>query len=72
VDENTEPVLVAATPQTLPVAAGGFVPQFAMVGLGLAMILAAVLPPLVGKRARPALPVPGGRGTRGLSGGASS
>jgi hypothetical protein len=54
------------------VAAGGFVPQFAMVGLGLAMILAAVLPPLVGKRARPALPVPGGRGTRGLSGGASS
>jgi hypothetical protein len=72
VDENAEPVLVAATPQTLPVAASGFVPQLVMVGLGLAMILAAVLPPLVGKRARTALPVLGERGARGPSGGASS
>ncbi|MFD2797073.1 phosphate ABC transporter substrate-binding protein PstS [Promicromonospora vindobonensis] len=69
VDENTEPVLVAATPQTLPVAGGGFVPQLAMVGLGLVMILAAVLPPLVGKRARTALPVPRDRSLRAPSGG---
>lgn len=72
IDENAEPVLVAATPQTLPVAGGGFVPQLAMVGLGLAMILAAVLPPVVGKRARTALPVLGGRGAREPSGGTSS
>lgn len=71
VDENAEPVLVAATPQTLPVASGGFVPQLAMVGLGLAMILAAVLPPLVGKRARTSLPVPGGRIPRTSSRGVS-
>ncbi|MFJ3407155.1 phosphate ABC transporter substrate-binding protein PstS [Promicromonospora sp. NPDC090134] len=72
VDENSEPVLVAATPQSLPVAAGGLVPQLVMVGLGLVMILAAVLPPVLGKRARTALPVPAGRGARGTAGDASS
>lgn len=70
VEENAEPVLVAATPQSLPVAGGGLVSQLGMVGLGLVMILAAVLPPVVGKRARTALPVPGRRGTRTPAGGA--
>ncbi|WP_369371249.1 phosphate ABC transporter substrate-binding protein PstS [Promicromonospora sp. Populi] len=72
VSENSEPVLVAATPQSLPVAGGGLMPQLVMVGLGLVMILAAVLPPVLGRRTRTALPVPGGRAARGGAGGGTT
>ncbi|GAA2226689.1 hypothetical protein GCM10010413_22450 [Promicromonospora sukumoe] len=63
--DGEEPVLVAATPQSLPVADGGLWPRLVMVALGAVMVLVAVLPPLVGRRARRGLPVPapGGAGS---------
>lgn len=60
VSEDAEPVLVAATPQTIPVADAGIVPRLAMVALGVVMILAAVLPPLVGRRTRKGFVLPPG------------
>ncbi|MBA8808538.1 phosphate ABC transporter substrate-binding protein PstS [Promicromonospora sukumoe] len=65
VADGAEPVLVAATPQSLPVADGGLWPRLVMVALGAVMVLVAVLPPLVGRRARRGLPVPapGGAGS---------
>ncbi|MBE1877647.1 phosphate ABC transporter substrate-binding protein PstS [Myceligenerans pegani] len=72
VDDAAVVELVSATPQSIPLAESGIVPRLTMGGLGLAMIAGAVLPPLLGRRARPVLPGPAGLGRRGLAGGAAS
>lgn len=49
------PALVNASPQSLPVSASGFAPALVMAGAGVGLIIAAVLPPLLGKRSRKSL-----------------
>ncbi|WP_167047059.1 phosphate ABC transporter substrate-binding protein PstS [Salinibacterium sp. ZJ454] len=59
VDVDAAPVVIAATPQSIPVAAVGILPSLAMVGAGGGMLAFSAVPPILGKRARrrPLLPI---------------
>lgn len=52
IDPDAAPVLADAAPQTLPVAHGSMVRRLAMVAVGAGMLLAAALPPTLGRRTR--------------------
>ncbi|MFG6446483.1 phosphate ABC transporter substrate-binding protein PstS [Microbacterium sp. P07] len=61
---DAAPLLTNATPQTLPVSQSGMLPGLAMLGAGGGLLAAAVVPPLLGRRARRPVfaptPTPGG------------
>lgn len=59
VSVDAAPVLVNASPQTLPVSHAGVGPALAMAGAGIGLITAALVPPFLGKRSRKSLlPIP--------------
>jgi phosphate ABC transporter phosphate-binding protein len=62
IDADAAPTIVAGTPQTLPMAAGGVAPVLATIAAGSGLLAAAALPPLFGRlgRRRSALPLPTG------------
>lgn len=55
IDAEAAPVLVAATPQSLPVPVSRALPSAAMAAAGAGMFAFAVLPPLLGRRTRKSL-----------------
>ncbi|MFC6357157.1 phosphate ABC transporter substrate-binding protein PstS [Luethyella okanaganae] len=55
VQADAVPVLVDATPQSIPVAPVGILPSLAMLGAGGGMLAFAAVPPLLGKRSRRSL-----------------
>ena len=54
---DAAPVLVNATPQTIPVAQLGLLAPLAVLAAGVGLLLAAVLPPLLGRRRRTLHPI---------------
>ena len=55
IDADASPVIVAATPQSIPPAGVGVLPSVAMLGAGGGLLAFAALPPLLGKRGRKTL-----------------
>lgn len=53
---DSRAVLAYASPQTLPIAAGTPLPALGMIAAGGALLTAAIVPPLLGRRRRPLLP----------------
>ena len=54
-DAETAPVIVAASPQSIPVAGVGMLPSLAMAGFGGGLFAFSAIPPILGKRGRTSL-----------------
>ncbi|SDO49684.1 ABC-type phosphate transport system, substrate-binding protein [Cryobacterium flavum] len=54
-DAETAPVIVAASPQSIPVAAVSLLPSLAMAGFGGGLFAFSAIPPILGKRGRTSL-----------------
>ncbi|WP_411701263.1 phosphate ABC transporter substrate-binding protein PstS [Conyzicola sp.] len=55
VDADAAPVIIAATPQSIPAPDVGALPSIAMLGAGTGLLAFSALPPLLGKRSRKSL-----------------
>jgi len=55
IDADAAPVIIAATPQSIPAPSVGVLPSVAMLGAGGGLLAFAAVPPLLGKRARKTL-----------------
>jgi phosphate ABC transporter phosphate-binding protein len=52
VDADAAPVMVAGSPQDLPASDSGPLPSLALLGAGAGLLIAATVPPLLGRRSR--------------------